>query len=100
LIFYRLRRDHPAPFSAYLKRPSSNRRLRVTGTIRSDQPRPRSNIDIAGERNAPEGQTPEEDTKLRSELLASEKDRAENIMIVDLLRNDIGRVAEYGSVIS
>ena len=99
LIFYRLRRDHPAPFSAYLKRPSS--------TVVSASPERFVQINLARGRistspvkgTRPRGQTPEEDTKLRSELLASEKDRAENIMIVDLLRNDIGRVAEYGSVI-
>lgn len=51
---------------------------------------------IAGTR--PRGLTPEHDAELERELLADEKELAEHVMLVDLGRNDIGRVAEYGTV--
>lgn len=51
---------------------------------------------IAGTR--PRGKTPEQDTANEEELLADPKERAEHVMLVDLARNDLGRVCDYGSV--
>ena len=95
-IFRRLRSRHPAPFSAYLERPDSTvisaspeRFFKVENGTISASP-------IKGTR--PRGTNSDDDNRLRAELLNSEKDRAENTMIVDLLRNDLGRVCEFGSV--
>jgi anthranilate synthase component 1 len=51
---------------------------------------------IAGTR--PRGATPEDDERMAAELLADEKERAEHVMLVDLGRNDVGRIARYGTV--
>lgn len=98
IMFDRLRRDHPAPFAAFIKRldstvvsASPERFFRVDGQNRKISTSP-----IKGTR--PRGSTKVEDDALRQALLCSEKDRAENTMIVDLLRNDIGRICEFGSV--
>lgn len=95
-IFWRLKKTHPAPFSAFINR--------IDDTVISASPerfctvknRTISCAPIKGTR--PRGKLPEEDDLLKLELLKSEKDLAENIMIVDLLRNDIGKICWYGSV--
>lgn len=99
-IFLRLRREHPAPFGAFIRRTndvvvsgSPERFLRVT---RDGEQRAVEAWPIKGTR--PRGKELEADAALGAELLASAKDRAENVMIVDLLRNDLGRVAAVGSV--
>ena len=96
-VFSRLRRNHPAPFAAYLTRPSS--------VVISASPERFFRIGRDGDIDAspikgtrPRGETEEEDDNLRSELISSAKDTAENTMIVDLMRNDLGRVCEFGSV--
>jgi para-aminobenzoate synthetase component 1 len=99
-VFLRLRRHHPAPYAAFIRRredvvvsASPERFLRVESLKHGRR------VDawpIKGTRSR--GKSIEEDERLRAELLMSEKDRAENIMIVDLLRNDLGRVCHYGSV--
>lgn len=95
-IFLRLRKENPAPFAAFLKREndtvisaSPERFLHIENGVISTSP-------IKGTR--PRGANQAEDLRLRAELLSSEKDLAENVMIVDLLRNDLGRVCEFGSV--
>jgi para-aminobenzoate synthetase component 1 len=101
-VFLNLRRDHPASFAAFLRRredvvvsASPERFLQVS--LEADGGRAIEAWPIKGTR--PRGLSADEDDCLRAELRASEKDRAENVMIVDLLRNDIGRVCRYGSVV-
>jgi len=92
-----LREINPAPFAAWLQFPgfqvvsASPERFLSLNADRFAESRP-----IKGTR--PRGADPAEDARLRGELAASAKERAENVMIVDLVRNDLGRVAEIGSV--
>ena len=96
-LFGDLREINPAPFASWLQFPdfqvvsASPERFLSLDEDRIAESRP-----IKGTR--PRGGGPEEDTRLREELAGSAKDRAENVMIVDLVRNDLGRVAEIGSV--
>ena len=99
-VFLNLREMHPAPFAAYIDRDSS---IVVSASpeqfIKVDAENGRRKITsspIKGTR--PRGTDEMSDAELRAELLASEKDRAENKMIVDLMRNDLGRICEYGTV--
>ncbi len=98
MIFSRLRSRHPAPFAALFTRGDSavvsgspERFFRMTSLDRKITTSP-----IKGTR--PRGANPAEDAEMRRDLLESSKDRAENTMIVDLMRNDIGRICEFGSV--
>ena len=95
-IYRSLQSINPSPFASYWKTPwgdviscSPERLVKLENN--SVQTRP-----IAGTR--PRGKTPELDQQLAAELLANTKEQAEHIMLVDLERNDLGRVCEWGSV--
>jgi anthranilate synthase component 1 len=95
-IYRGLRAVNPSPYMYYLDfgdfqvaGASPEPLLTVSGRHVSTKP-------IAGTRHR--GATPEEDRRIAAGLLADEKERAEHVMLVDLGRNDLGRVCEYGSV--
>jgi para-aminobenzoate synthetase component 1 len=95
-LYERLRQCNAAPFAGYfdlgdwvIASASPERFLKVAAGAVETRP-------IKGTMRR--GTSPSEDASLAEQLLTSAKDRAENIMIVDLLRNDLGRVCEYGSV--
>jgi anthranilate synthase component 1 len=95
-VYRALRIINPSPFMFYLKSPactligsSPEILCRVADGKVTSRP-------LAGTRKR--GATPEEDAALEAELLADPKERAEHIMLVDLHRNDVGRVAKIGSV--
>jgi para-aminobenzoate synthetase component 1 len=91
-----LREINPSPFAGFLQMgdfqlvsASPERLIRLQGGVLETRP-------IAGTR--PRGGSLREDQGMRTELLASEKERAEHLMLVDLERNDLGKVCRYGSV--
>lgn len=95
-IYEWLRILNPSPYMGYLSSPgfslasgSPELLVKLDGDTVSARP-------IAGTRRR--GRNPEEDAAMEAELLGSEKERAEHIMLVDLERNDIGRIAAYGTV--
>ncbi len=95
-VYAALRRINPSPFFGVLDAGefqivsgSPERLLKLEGASLETRP-------IAGTRRR--GADAREDARLGAELLLSEKERAEHVMLVDLERNDLGRVAEYGSV--
>ncbi len=95
-LYRQLRKVNPAPFAGYLgfdgvtvASASPERFLRLRGDRVQTRP-------IKGTRRR--GSSLAEDAALARELLSSAKDRAENVMIVDLERNDLGRICRYGSV--
>jgi len=95
-IYRALRVINPSPYMIYMQCPScilvaSSPEIlcKVTNRMMINRP-------LAGTRHR--GATEEEDAELERELLADEKDRAEHVMLVDLGRNDVGKVCKYGTV--
>lgn len=95
-LYKSLRAANPAPFAAFLRDgdttlacSSPERFVSLHDGLAQARP-------IKG--TAPRGATPDEDAALAAQLEASEKDRAENVMIVDLLRNDLSRICQPGTV--
>ena len=94
--YKKLRHVSPTPFAAFFQTPqaslislSPERFIQVQDNQVQTQP-------IKGTRKR--GGSPQEDVKLMSELSGSQKDRAENLMIVDLMRNDLGKCCKQGSI--
>jgi len=95
-LYARLRRSNPAPFAGIadfgqhrIVSSSPERLVRVRDGLVETRP-------IAG--THPRSADPGEDEKLRQDLMASQKERAEHIMLIDLERNDLGRICQPGSV--
>ena len=95
-VYRALRHVNPSPYMYFIRMggvsvvgSSPEMLVRVEGSRVETHP-------IAGTR--PRGRTPDEDVRLAEELKRNEKERAEHVMLVDLGRNDVGRVCQYGSV--
>ena len=95
-LYQRLRKVNPSPFSGFLKfndlslvSSSPERLIKITNDIVESRP-------IAGTR--PRSRDKKEDKALTKELLLNDKERAEHLMLVDLERNDLGRICKTGTV--
>ena len=95
-MYRRLRAENPSPYLYYFQHPdyciagaSPEKLVSVENGIASTRP-------IAG--TMPRGRTPQEDLQLEQDLLSDPKERSEHMMLVDLGRNDIGKVSRFGSV--
>jgi len=96
MVYRALRSINPSPYMFYLHMGERH----MVGTS------PEVLVRLEGERvelrpiagTRPRGQSPEEDLSLEKELLADPKERAEHVMLIDLGRNDVGRVCQYGTV--
>jgi anthranilate synthase component 1 len=95
-VYRALRVINPSPFMFYLKSPACTLIGSSPEILCRVQDRMMTSRPLAGTRRR--GVTEEEDAALEKELLADPKERAEHIMLVDLHRNDVGRVAKVGSV--
>lgn len=97
--YRRLRRSDPAPFAAFLHfGPTAVLSTSPERFLSIDRHGLMESRPIKGTR--PRGATAEQDARARADLATAEKDRAENLMIVDLVRHDLGRSAEVGSVVA
>ncbi len=96
LVYRSLRLVNPSPFMFFVRHDE----VSIVGSSPELMVRARDGVatsrPIAGTR--PRGATVTEDDKLEQELLADPKERAEHVMLIDLARNDLGRVCEFGSV--
>ncbi|WP_036484644.1 aminodeoxychorismate synthase, component I [Myxosarcina sp. GI1] len=95
-IYQNLKQINPSPFASYWRSPwgdvvscSPERLIKLQDNVAETRP-------IAGTR--PRGKTTESDSVLAGELVSNSKERAEHVMLVDLERNDLGRVCQWGSV--
>jgi len=95
-IYRSLRIVNPSPYMIYMQCKGSILVASSPEILTRIHDREITNRPLAGTR--PRGSTPEEDVALEKELIADEKDRAEHFMLVDLGRNDVGKVSKLGSV--